>query len=211
MDVLKAQVSWWRKSWDDHPLQIILVIALAIRLLAAFFSKGYAFHDDHFDVIKVAQDWIQGIPHWIDDPVPPNHSMFYAAINAGILYVAELIGITGPQAKMTVVRLLHAVYSLLIVYLGYKIALKLSTRGYAVTVGLMLALLWFMPYLGVKNLVEMVCIPPLMGAFYILLKDEVKLTTWLLAGMLMGLAFAFRLHTIIFAGGLGLVMLLKKQ
>lgn len=212
MNVLEVQVPWWRKVWSDEPLKVILIIALIVRVLAAFFSKGYAFHDDHFDVIRVAQDWVDGIPHWIADAIPPNHSMFYAGINAVFIYLAESIGINDPQLKMVFIRLIHALYSVLIVYYGYKITLRLSgKKDDAIIVGLMLSLLWFMPYLGVKNLVEMVCIPPLMAAFYRVIKSDVKHQDWLIAGLLIGLSFTFRYHVIIFAGGLGLFMLFRKQ
>jgi len=212
MNVLEVQVPWWRKAWNDQPLNVILIIALVVRVLAAFFSKGYAFHDDHFDVIRVAQDWVDGIPHWVADSIPPNHSMFYAAINAFFIYIAEGLGITDPQLKMVFIRLIHAIYSLLIVYYGYKITFRLTKRPEdAITAALMLSLLWFMPYLGVKNLVEMVCIPPLMAAFYRVIKSEVNYYDWLIAGLLVGLSFTFRYHVVIFAGGLGIVMLFRKQ
>ncbi len=212
MNLLEVQVPWWKKAWTNQPLNVILIIALAVRLLAAFFSKGYAFHDDHFDVIRAAQDWVDGIPHWIADAIPPNHSMFYAAINAFIIYIAEGLGVNDPQVKMVIIRFVHAIYSLLVVYYGFKITLRLSGKKEdAIIVGLMLSLLWFMPYLGVKNLVEMVCIPPLMAAFYRLIKSDVKYRDWLVVGLLIGLSFTFRYHVVIFAGGLGIVMLFRKQ
>lgn len=211
MNVLSIQVPWWKKAWDDEPLKVILFIALFFRLLAAFFSKGYAFHDEHFDVVRVAQDWIDGIPHWIANDIPPNHSIFYAGINALFMFISEALGLTDPQGKMYVLRVLHGLYSLLIVYYGYKITYKLSNEKDAKIVGLMLALLWFMPYLSVQYLVEMVCLPPLLAAFYIIVDNNVKNKHWLYAGMLIGLAFTFRLHVVIFAGGVGMVMLYKKQ
>ncbi|MTI20597.1 mannosyltransferase [Fulvivirga sp. RKSG066] len=212
MNLLKIQVPWWRKAWNDNPLKVILIIALAVRVLAAFFSKGYAFHDDHFDVIRVAQDWISGISHWVADDIPPNHSMFYAGVNAVLLYLCELVGITDPQSKMVFVRLIHALYSTLIVYYAFKITSMLSSKpADSIIVGLMLALLWFMPFLGVKNLVEMVCIPPILIAFYKVMNREVSLRDWFLAGLLFGVAFALRYHTVIFIGGLGIIMLFRKQ
>ncbi|HNP19514.1 MAG TPA: glycosyltransferase family 39 protein [Fulvivirga sp.] len=209
VDNTKYQISWWRPSWDKNPLQVILLIALVIRVLAAIFSKGYAFHDDHFDVIRVAQDWIDGIPHWIADDIPPNHSMFYVGINATFIYILESLRIVDPQIKMIFIRLVHAFYSLLVVSLIYKITELLSGKEEAKLAGLLTALLWFFPYLGVKNLVEMVCLPPLLAAFYYVLKRPEKLSSWLFAGMLFGLSFVFRYHIMILTGGLGIVILLK--
>ncbi len=196
------------------PISVILTIALAIRLLAAFFSKGYAFSDDHFDVITIAQNWVYDLPYWLNTEMPPRHSMFYTGIHYYILSALEAAGIYNPDTKMLVIRLLHGLYSLLIVYFGYKITELLSTKANARLVGLMLALLWFMPFMSVRNLVELVCIPPYLAAFYLMLKYERlpgNKSKWLLPGALFALAFVIRYHTALFAAGAGLVMLYRRQ
>lgn len=210
MQLVQAELPWWKKEWDKNPLKMVMVIAVLIRLLAAVFSKGYAFHDDHFDVIRVAQDWVDGFPHWIGDENPPNHSMFYAGINAAIIYLLEAIGITDTQLKVFFVRLIHAFYSLLTVYYGFKITELLSGKKTAIMVGCILSLLWFMPQLGVKNLAELVCVPPVLAGYYLIIKYN-TVRSWLIAGLLFGLAFTFRLHVVLFAGGTGMVLLYKKQ
>ncbi|KAA5545626.1 glycosyltransferase family 39 protein [Adhaeribacter rhizoryzae] len=194
-------------------LSVIMVIALGIRLVAAFFSKGFAYHDDHFDIISIAQDWVYGIPVWLNEELPPRHSMFYAGLHYGLFYVLEQLGVTNPDTKMLLVRLLHGVYSLLIVYYGYKLTEALTNKREARIVGLMLALVWFMPFMSVRNLVEMVCIPPYLAGFYVLVKQsgKIKLGHYFWAGALFALAFVFRYHTILFAGGVGLVLLYQKQ
>jgi hypothetical protein len=193
-----------------------MLIALVIRLLAAFFSGGYAFHDDHFDVIEIAQSWVYNLPIWIHDEIPPRHSMFYAGIHYVIFYVCEMLGLTSPTGKMLVVRVLHALYSLLVVYYGYKITELLSNQRNARLVGLMLALVWFMPFMSVRNLVEITCIPPYLAAFYLILKpDDTNKKTifwrYLGAGALLALSFVLRYHVFLLAAGAGLVLLFQKQ
>lgn len=197
------------------PVSVILFIALGIRLLAAFFSKGFAFSDDHFDVITIAQGWLDGLPMWLNEPMPPRHSMLYALTHYAIFYVLEALGIFSPEVKMTVVRLVHALYSLLVVYFGYKLTERLSNKANARLVGLMLALVWFMPFMSVRNLVEMVCIPPYLAAFYLMVKQEQnsrkRVMPYFWAGALFALAFVFRYHTVLFGAGAGLVLLYKRQ
>ncbi len=198
------------------PLSVIMLLALVIRLLAALFSGGYAFHDDHFDVIEIAQSWVYNLPIWIHDEIPPRHSMFYAGIHYVIFYVCDLLGLISPTGKMTVVRVLHALYSLLVVYYGYKITELLSNQRNARLVGLMLALVWFMPFMSVRNLVEMTCIPPYLAAFYLILKPDStnkKTIIWryLGAGALLALSFVLRYHIFLLAAGAGLVLLFQKQ
>lgn len=197
------------------PVSVILFIALGIRLLAAFFSKGFAFSDDHFDVITIAQGWLNGLPMWLNEPMPPRHSMLYALTHYAIFYVLEALGIFSPEVKMTVVRLVHALYSLLVVYFGYKLTERLSNKANARLVGLMLALVWFMPFMSVRNLVEMVCIPPYLAALYLMVKQEQnsrkRVMPYFWAGALFALAFVFRYHTVLFGAGAGLVLLYKRQ
>ncbi|GAB3822509.1 hypothetical protein GCM10028895_27170 [Pontibacter rugosus] len=184
------------------PLSTILIIAAAVRIAAAFFSKGFAFSDDHFDVITIAQGWLDGFPLWLNEPMPPRHSMLYVLIHYAIFYVMEGVGIFSPDTKMLVVRLVHALYSLLVVFFGYKLTKRLSNKANARLVGLMLALVWFMPFMSVRNLVEMVCIPPYLAAFYLMVKEEQlerkRVMPYFWAGVLFALAFTFRYHTMLF-------------
>jgi hypothetical protein len=203
-------------QFSINPLRVIILSAIFIRLLAAFFSEGYAFHDDHFDVTRVAQHWAEGYPHWLESESPPKHSMLYAGINAVFIWVMGQLSIEDPVVKTTILRIIHAFYSLLVITLSYKITERLSDRRNANLVGWMLAFLWFMPYLSVKFLVELVCVPPVLGAIYLILKKNNKvrnytLQQYFLSGALLGLAFTIRMHTILFAGALGLVMLFDKK
>ena len=209
-----------RQFWNEKPFQSILIIALVLRLLAAFFSQGYGMHDDHFLVIEASQSWVDGTDYnnWLPqnqvNPKPEGHSFFYVGIHFLILSFFKLIGFENPAFKMLLIRLLHAFFSLLIVYYGYKITEKLSNKKTAIQVGLLLAVLWFMPFLSVRNLVEVVCIPFLMMGFWILLnapEHKKPNLQYLIAGLIMGLAFSVRFQTLIYIGGAGLVLLFEKR
>lgn len=195
-----------------NSIQGILIIALILRVLAAIFARGYAFHDDHFCVLRVAESWSAGIGHWIEDPTPPKHSMFYAWMSTGIIYLAKLMGISDPIMKATILQLVHGLYSLLTVWLGYRLAYILNGKKNAILVAQILALLWFMPYLGVKFMAELVAVPPLLFAFVVYAgKEKIPSWKWLLIGVMIGLAFSIRIHTLLLAGGIGLVLLYHRQ
>ena len=130
---------------QEKPLMIILVLAAAVRLLAAVFSKGYAMSDDHFVVIHIAQRWLDGYNNWFSLDHPSGFSLVYPGLHYLLFYGLKIAGIVDPDTKMLIVRLLHAGYSMITVYLGYLIVLKVSGRDIAVKAGLMLALLWFLP------------------------------------------------------------------
>src|SRR6185369_6499426 len=61
------------------------------------------------------------------------------------------------------------------------------------------------------NLVEMVCIIPLMAATWLIIKNEEsnRLKNMVLAGVMLGIAFSIRYQTMLFVFGLALVVLLK--
>ena len=202
--------------WNHRPLEFILVAAFLVRIVSIVFSKGYGMHDDHFLVIEAAQSWLDGYDYndWLPknrtDGSPTGHSWFYVGLHYFFFRFLELIGIVGAQSKLYFVRLLHALWYLLAIRFAYKITLKLEDEESAKMVGLFMSFLWFTPIMSVRNLVEVVCLTPLLGATYFLIKNET--VTWkniLFAGLLMGVSVSIRFQTVLFLGGMGLVMLSK--
>jgi glycosyl transferase family 22 (putative mannosyltransferase) len=213
-------MNWIKKLWEEKPLVLIIWIALILRLIAAVFSKGFGMHDDHFLVIEAAQSWVDGEDYnnWLPGSPgthsPKGHSFLYVGINYLILSFFKLLSLEDPQLKMFFIRVMHAFYSLLLVVFSYKITLKLSNKKTARTTALLMAAFWFMPFLSVRNLVEVVCIPIMAWAIWLLVKPErqkLKFSPFIWAGILLGLAFSIRFQTLIFTGGVGLALLFQKK
>ncbi|MCD4789274.1 MAG: glycosyltransferase family 39 protein [Bacteroidales bacterium] len=212
---MKRQIT---ELWENKPIKLIIWLAIITRLVAAIFSKGFGMHDDHFLVIEAAQSWVDGFDYnnWLpgsqSEAVPSGHSFFYVGIHYLVLLCMKVGGIFNPQTKMFIIRLLHGAFSLITVYYGYKITEKLSDKKTARITGLLLAVYWFMPFVSVRNLVEVVCIPFLVYSVWIIINhwDEKKsLKYYLLSGFIIGLAFSVRFQTIIFAFGIGSALLIK--
>lgn len=208
------------EMWKNNPLKLIILTAIILRIISAIFSKGFGMHDDHFLVLEPPQSWVDGYDYnrWLpgssSEAVPSGHSFFYVGIHYLILLFFKYAGIADPQTKMFIIRLLHAAFSLITVYYGYKITLKLSNGNTAKITGLMLAALWFMPVLSVRNLVEVVCIPFMMLATWKIIKHSVLKSAaihFFVAGVLVGLGFSVRFQTLFFAFGLGLAVLLSRR
>jgi hypothetical protein len=210
--MLKTIIHSISSVWEKRPLWIIMGLALFFRVLAAVFAKGYGMHDDHFCVIDVAQQWLNGTLSVIDkgDNV---RSLIYPWLHYALFFALEKCGMFDPQFKMFIVRLLHAMYSMLTVYFGYKTALLITDKKTAGRCGLLLAVFWILPFMSVRNLIEFVCIPPMMIGAYLLVLSDVRVRRILpvFAGVMMGLAFTFRFQTIVFAGVAGIVLLVKKR
>ncbi|MEO8590750.1 MAG: glycosyltransferase family 39 protein [Flavobacteriales bacterium] len=209
------------RAWAvQRPLAALTVLALLPRLLAAFFSPGYFAHDDHFLIVEAAASWVDGFDYnyWLPwnqgaDPTPSGHSFFYVGLHYVLFSALKILHITDPKSMMLVVRLLHALWSLVVVRVGYRIALRLSDHAIAWRAGLWLALFYFMPFLAVRNLVEVACIPfLLLGAWRLVRNAEgPSVKDALIAGVWIGMAMNVRFQTIFFAAGPGLALLLQRR
>ncbi|MEN8225426.1 MAG: glycosyltransferase family 39 protein [Bacteroidota bacterium] len=204
------------QAWDDQPLRIILLLAIIIRLLAVFFSKGFGWFDDHFLIIEASQSWVDGedynnwLPGSENNAGPTGHNLFYTGLHFLFFKLCSLLNFSDPQGKMYVIRLLHAGLSLMVVFFGYKLANYLGDKKAARSTGLLLAILWFFPFLSVRNLVEFTSVPFLLWGTWILINDtrqRPRLLNGLLAGIILGLAFCMRFQTLIYLGGIGLGLL----
>ncbi len=207
-----------RKIWYDKPLSVIIVLAVSVRLVAAFFARGFGMFDDHFLVIEPAAAWTDGYNYnyWLPmgDPsrVPSGHSFFYVGIHYFLISILKFVGITAPWLIMLIIRLVHAAWSIVVVVLGYRIARRYGSRNAATTTGLLLALLWFLPWSSVRNLVETACIPFLIMAVWWLIRNDKQLVrNALFAGLMAGMAFSVRFQVIFFAFGIGLALLLQRR
>ena len=204
---------------DRHPLQLVMWVAVLLRLVAVIFARGWGMLDDHFLVIEIAQSWIDdgNFNHWLpwdaENEGPTGHSFFYAGLHYYLFRLLEWLHLTDPQSKMLVVRALHGAWSLVVVYLGFRIAHRLADVKVAYLTGLLLAAFWFMPWMSVRNLVEVFAIPFLIISIWMLMnKDRKQAWLWILAaGFIAGIAFSVRFQTILFAGGLGLALLWRRE
>jgi len=206
-----------RRLWDDHPLWLIVFAALLARLVAVIFSKGWGMFDDHFLVIESSQSWVDGTDYnnWLPSSgriYPSGHSWLYPGFHYLFFLLLKFINISDPQTKMFFVRLIHAFFSLIVVIYGYKVTLQISDKKTARITGLLLALLWFMPFLSVRNMVEVVCIPFLLYGTWLVIKSQKKpLMNALLSGIIMGLGLSVRFQCFFFIIGFALALLLLKK
>ena len=196
------------KKIDFTSYKTILLAALIFRLIASILSQGYGMHDDHFLIIEAASSWSDGFDYnnWLpwspeNKGYPDGHSFSYVGLNYVFFVIFKFFGCLDPKLLMIFNRLFHALFSMLTVYFGMKITEKYATKKEAVTVGWILALLWLFPFLAVRNLVEMTCVPFLMWGVWLIFKDK-NLRSFLLAGLLVGMAVSFRYQVGVFAFGI---------
>src|SRR5262245_43615185 len=88
--------------YQQHPLRVIILAGLFFRIIAALFSRGYGFSDDHFLVIEVAQQWVDGIDTkgwmpWNGNTQASGHSLFYPGLHFLFFSLLKITGITNPE------------------------------------------------------------------------------------------------------------------
>lgn len=214
---MKKLLSLLSAYYMKHPFRTILFVALLARLIAVVFSKGYAMMDDHYLIIEQSQQWVdhydenQWLPQY-GAAVPSGHSMFYIGINYVILSVLQILGIVDAQIKMYIIRLLHALWSMGIIYWGYLIAKKLSNQAYAKTTAWILSLIWLMPFLSVRQLAEVVSIPFYLWGIWLLIKN--KNSAWyvlMLSGFVSATAVSVRFQTVLIIIGIAFSFFIQKE
>ncbi len=197
-----------------------MLLGIFFRLLAVVFARGWGMIDDHFLAVESAQSWVDGFDYnsWLPgspgNTGPTGHNFFYPGLHFLLFSFFKFIHLNNPQLKMLFVRLINATWSLVTVYFGYKITERLSDKRSARIVGLFLAILWFMPWISVRDLVEVSCIPMLILAVWFIVSrgdQQEQTSAFFLSGLFLGLAFDLRPQTIFFSAGLILVILFERK
>ena len=208
------------RAWEERPLVIIMALAILFRLLAAVFAKGWGMLDDHFLVIEAPQSWVYGYDYntWLPwtkgNTGPSGHNFFYPGFHFLVFYAMKWLHIQDPQVKMLIVRIMHGAFSLLTVWYGYRIVDVLAGKKPARLAGILLGITFFLPWTSVRDLAESTCIPFLILGFWQMINPGNAgkgFRTFLLAGILFGLAADVRYQLILFPAGVALLLLFQKK
>ncbi|SYZ74647.1 membrane hypothetical protein [Candidatus Zixiibacteriota bacterium] len=188
-----------------HPLLTCMTVAFILRLIAVIFSRGYMASDDFFETVKIAYQGVtsgltnaEGLMRW--DAVPSQEiarSPLYNVALYAVLKLEQIAGIANLDPMMYLVRLLHALLSLLTVWYGFKyIKTATGSDNFALVGGLILAGHFLLPYLAVRNLIEQVSADFFVPAiFFVYIGTRERDGRYLLlAGILSGLSWMFRFN-----------------
>lgn len=206
------------KYFDSNPLLLCIWTAFLFRMLAVIFSRGIAFGYDHNIYIENAQELSLGISNifdFIDDNpsfFQKGYSILYLGFNYYILEFLNFIGIYDPNSKILIVRLLHGLLSLLTVFYCFRITYIVSNQKNATIVGLLIALLWFMPFVSVRNLSENLSQIFILASIYRILRSGQKNTKFsddIFSGFIMSVGFSFSYNVLFFIFPLLICMLLR--
>lgn len=189
-----------RYCFEEKPLLFCIWAGFFFRIMAVLFVQGISFGFDHYVYVENAQLLASGkcsIQQIVENGqgiFTHGHSIIYIFINSLILNACESIGIFDTQSKMFIVRLLHALLSILIIYYCYRITYRLANRKAALAIGVLSSMLWFMPYMSVNTLPENIAAVLLLAAVYRLAKTRrrtYKFSDDIFTGFLIGVSVSF--------------------
>lgn len=199
-----------KELYTKHPFLIIGLVGIVFRIIAVFFSQGYAMHDDHFVYIETSFSWLKGldIGGLLHQSSSDDNQSIYNYLYPKILYFIFKIVDLSPKESMYFIRFIHALWSMVTFYFGYKIALKISTKSQTLFIAWLLAILWIFPFLSVRNLVEFICVPFLMIGIYLTLGQKRSL---FISSLFFALAISFRFQVILVPLGIILGFIFQKK
>ncbi|MBI1966461.1 MAG: hypothetical protein HYS40_00570 [Gemmatimonadetes bacterium] len=156
------------QAFTRRPLPFLLLLGAVVRLVAALCSPGFLTSDDHHVLVGAADTLASGLPL----PADYKRSVLYPGAVALIMAGVRSVGITSPDVEMLVVRLIHAGYSLLGVYLVFRILDRQASRDRAILGGLFTAAFFAFPVTAVHQFEEAVCQVPLLAGWWWLVRAE---------------------------------------
>ncbi len=177
----------------------IFFLAIVTRTAAAFFSGGYLFDDEHFAVIETASRLAN--TGWTTQlAVVSETGSWFVFIHAMVFKALQTIHITNPELSVMIIRFMLALFSYNTIIAGYKIVNKFFNPRIASFTGILLAGLWFVPWLTVRNADVLASIPLFMTAVYFIglhLNSKNYILPFL-AGILSGLGFLLAFDSWVF-------------
>ena len=190
-----------------HPFLSVLTLAIVFRLLAVIFSKGYMASDDQFQTVDIAYRWLRvgiwdadGNMNWgpyssgIISRFPLYNILLYLNMKA-----VMLLGYDSLDRIMYGVRLSHALLSIIGVAAVYKtVEAATASKNWAVIAGLVMAAHFAMPFLAVRNLIEMLGGTLWAVSLLYLYKHRMssRFAFLMISGLLAGLSWMFRFQMI---------------
>lgn len=209
-----------RYCFEEKPLLFCIWTGFFFRLLAVLFAQGIAFGFDHYAYLETAQHIVGGqltIQSLVADEdihhfVYHGNSIVYLYINAAIIYACEFFNIFDARSKMFIMRLAHGLLSMLSIYYCYRITYRLANRRAALAMGILMSMLWFVPYLSVKTLPECVASVIILAAVYRLTKTRkqtYKFADDVFTGFLFGMATTFCYNLLLLLIGFAICYILK--
>lgn len=189
-----------------------LFIALTIFNLCAIFNNGYYHPDEHYQIVEFAEyktgrNAANDLAWEYQAKIRPSIqcAIFFLMVN-----IFRFFHIVDPYDIMTIVRMLTATFSVLVIFNFINVTKSLLNQKLRGLYILLSYFLWFLPFLGARFSSENIS-----GLFFLLaLGKTLKAKSdynYFIIGLLLGFSFLFRFQTALLSIGLLLWLCLIKK
>lgn len=132
-----------------------------MRLIAVFFSEGYLLPGEHFFFFEPAT------PMLTSEKYLTTQSDLYVLFGEYFNRVMAWFTIRAPETQALILRFIHALFNIISLIIGYRLArLAGSEKGARLSFAL-LALSWLMPFISVRTYSFNLALPFLLGAVWL--------------------------------------------
>ena len=188
-----------KASTPKHRLLGLWAVAVVARVAYALIAPGFHARDDYFHVLAPALQWIDE-PSWIwalsDTPGAGIRSHLLPRIVQGLV---ELSASFTPTVQLQTIGAALALWSSLAVPLSWPIVTRLTSNPrYQDLLGALLALHPVLIYGAPKLLIEVHCLPLIVGAVSLLILNK-RYTQVFISGLMFGLGVYVRYQAITIA------------
>jgi len=144
---------------------------------------------------------------------PEGHSLVYPGLHYLLFETMNYFGLENPKIQMLVIRFLHALLGVWLVWLVFVLSKRLTCDKNARLIAWVSAVGWAMAFLSVRNLVEIACIPFMILSLIQVHKgmSQAPIKYGIIAGIYISLAISIRYQLFVFFGVLGLILLFQKR
>jgi phosphatidylinositol glycan class B len=193
--------------------QKIFSLAIVIYSITAFFSVGYIHADEHYQIIEFAGTldgsndvkdlaWEYGAK--IRPALQPCTAHFF-------MRTCELLSITSPYSKALILRLITAIFSLLVLNFFSKSCKRIIHPDYWKLFLILTYFLWFLPFINVRFSSETWSGLLLLLSAGLIIRNHRSSSFYLLLGTILGLSFLFRYQIAFAIVGIMLWLLLVRK
>ena len=196
--------SWKNIQLNAYKARSVIWVSVLFHVLAVFFSAGYYHPDEHFQLLEFAgwkSGWFssESLAWEFEAMIRPS---FMPAMTAVLINFLEVFGIESPFFIALVLRSISAALALSVTLLFYRWAKPQLQEKWQVRYLFFALLLWFIPYLNVRFSSENWSGQLFfLGLLCFLLKKEPPVLALFISGVFMGLSYACRFQSALFAAG----------
>ena len=198
---------------DKHFNKFVVLLALILYTITAYYSIGYYHGDEHYQIIEFSGT--KTGTHSPDDLAWEYHERSRSTIQPSLCYfifnILHSISIHDPYHQVLILRLLTCFLAIFTIHFFVESCTRLILPEYRKPYLVLSYFLWFLPWINVRFSSETWSGLLFLPALALLLKTNKNTNKYFIIGGLLGLSFLFRFQTALLSLGMLLWLIFVKK